>query len=425
MQYIDYCQTQYEPGPTPTAAPGAKAHVEFVFKIPMRILVLMFVVCLIAACDSDSAGPLLNCDLWRSCPGALVIKTEVVEGKFSRQRPDIYMPGDSILARISIQNRANVESDSLQIAYEGNGFAGYTILGESNGPEGWKIDPVFLRAGETRVVVDTFVVGGYTFDGPTRLSFYVWGKSASDWVEPVVTGQRDFPIATSGYEFEVVSPPPGTSESVQLGSRALFATRIRHRTDTGVLIRVSNPFQLPLDPIRAGHCFWDGDHCYVSESAAFAMPKLEPGREAYVEYIFNFDTQGHYHRWWSKTFTELGVCAQDGFNGGQCVRMPIVVTANFEADCTVTTMPQGVEVNDAVPDCGHWKDGSAYRFEAKKGDRYRVTLLSGGSAAFLSPVDGIGQLDPKLTELLIPHDGTYYVAVLHQGVVRFRLDQVS
>jgi hypothetical protein len=389
------------------------------------------VLTVLGACDviGPAGPPLIDCDVWASCPGALAIHTEVVQSGFRRQHPDRYVPGDSFIVRIRVQNRAKVRSDSLFVSYSAVGVRGHGILGDSaTKPGGWRYPVVVLGAGQATEVIDTLIVGGYTFDRPTRMAFYVADWTTSEPVDFQLSGTVHFPIATSGYAFEVVTGPPGLQETVQHGNHTHTATRIRHKTETGVLGRISNPYQLPIDPIPFGHCLWDGDHGYVCGSAPTDMTRLEAGHEAYVEYIFNFDTEGHYHDWWAQDFTQFTVCPENGYSWiAQCHWVDVLVTANFEADCVVVSQaPVGIAVRDETPECGRWKNGSAYRFEARKGELYKVTLLSAGVAeVFLSSRDGAHFNKPKVTELLIPEDGTYYVVVKHTTAVRFRLDKVS
>jgi hypothetical protein len=106
-----------------------------------------------------------------------------------------------------------------------------------------------------------------------------------------------------------------------------------------------------------------------------------------------------------------------------CDHAHIQVVANFEKDCAVDSAVVGVSTMDAMPDCGRPKDGSAYRFTARAGERYRVS--SPDAVVFIAPQNGVPDFLTRPREVTIPADGTYYVVLLHSGVASFLLERIG
>jgi hypothetical protein len=322
------------------------------------------------------------------------------------------MPGDSILVRITIENRANITSDSLEVYYSAHGVTGHQTLGTV---------PLVLAAGERLVRTDTFVVGGYTFGEPSDLRFDVLRYFTSTTIPHVRTGVMSFPVASSGYQLDIVVPP-GPVISFAHGDHSHVGWRVRHKQPIGLGVTISNPFQLPLPPIDLTVCVIDLDHCFLQFETS-GSDNLAPGSSSHASVELVMDTRGQYFDWWRQRVLFFRLCGELVFGGGACQSMPVLLVADFEAECAVLSISAGTVVEDLQPECGVHDRGSAYRFNGSAGERYRVEVVAGSGVAFLSDEFGIPEDASAPQEITITTSGVYYVIVRHAGPISFRLQR--
>jgi hypothetical protein len=166
------------------------------YLFPLRSFALILVSCAVATCDSDPAGPLIDCTSWDSCAGGLVATTEVIDTAFDHARGTKYLPGDSMLLRIRVENRASIPTDSIVISHGAEG------LGEP------RYSPPFVLAPrEVREIVDTAIVT-FTFGEVPEMKFEAWRYGPEPY-ELVIArrGTTTLPIARSGFTFDLQSLP--------------------------------------------------------------------------------------------------------------------------------------------------------------------------------------------------------------------------
>lgn len=373
-----------------------------------RIAWLLFLP--LVSCSDPTDPPMLQeCISWETCPAGIVVTTKIEPEAFVAHLGHQLVPGDSFIVRTTFENRTTLPTDSVWVYRYATTVTGWST------PD-WKE----LQPGEKRVLVDTLVVTGFTFGARPKLYTQLLKRAGYQNLPLSLRGDSIFNLAPSGYELRTVVIPP----QVQINHDGHYhvGPRVRHKTTFSMLVEVANPYAIDLKPIHVGTCVWDYDHCFMDAQSADSTPVLKPGASAYVEMSFLLDTKGHYYDWWSQGAFTFSLCGEDSFSGHQCSSYGLLILANFDADCRVQPITVGAVVSDNDPECGFYHDGSAYRFAAKKGERYHVSRLSGNGEVFLSGPDGVFELDPRSPDMLIPADGTYYVVILHAGPVSFRLD---
>ena len=382
----------------------------------MRIpIIAPLILALIAlpSCDSDvHAPPVIECETWADCDGGLVLTIDIVEGAFGKPAGSKLVRGDSIRLRGRIENRSNLPTDSIVVVMSALGIPDIR-------QHELRLDP-----GTSYSFVETAVVSDFTFGGESRLS-----AQAHDLTDPYeelrirIGGELIIPLARSGYQFEVF-PMPGARSTLTFAGWTFHGLRIRHRTPIALRALVTNSYDVDLPPIGMGVCFWDFDHCYIRHESADSTPVLQPGSTAYLEMEFELDTQGRYFDWWSQRLLGLSICSERSYSGNQCGSESILIIANYEKDCTVRDAIVGSVMQAVDHDCGYDDDGSAHRFIARAGERYRLTHLSGSGSMFLTDADGApdNRFGPR--EMTIPRDGTYYVVALHRSPQTFLLERL-
>jgi hypothetical protein len=366
----------------------------------------------LSGCDTDVQEPSIQCTTWAACEGGLVLDLNVADGAFRRSSTTRYVPGDTILLRGRLENRSTLDTDSIQLIFRATGLSGFSPRSVS------------LQAGTSYAFVDTVVVAGFTFDAETRISVDAWR-----FVEPVdylplkISGDTQFDIARSGYRFELI-PIAGVRSPLVWAGYSFVGIRIRHQTQIAVMAKVTNVYETDLPPIGMGLCFWDFDNCYAQYESSNKTKVLKPGESTYLEMEFPLDTKGRYFDWWSQRLVGINICAEHGYMGRQCTMERILIIANYEVDCTVREATIGAPVHSTTHDCGYYDDGSAYRFTARAGERYRVSRLSGSGSVFITDADGAPNSSFGPMELVIPRDGTYYVAAFHRDPLSFLLERL-
>jgi hypothetical protein len=365
-----------------------------------------------AACERDTADPLIECPVWSSCTDALAIEVTLMRGVFTGDNAARFDPGDSVQVRVTVTNRASVPSDSLEIYYGGPAFATW----------GGKIYPLQLQPGQRVEYVDTLVFATYNFGEPADLEFEVLRYFTSSLVPAKVSGTTNFPVVTSGYRLEVITPPPPLVLFEDDG-RTHTGSRLRYSQPNQVGVRVHNPYQAPIRGLTLGICVWENDECF-QQFEQLVPDTLHTSQQVDVAFDFNLPPDTYY-RWYRERPFYLSLCGEDAFMGRGCQLLPILVGANYEAECDVATITPGVPVTDDVAECGDVNDrGSAFRFTAQAGQRYRAVVISGNGQAFLSAAHGVREL-PLPAEIPIPVSGTYYLVVRHTEPVVVRLDQLN
>jgi hypothetical protein len=379
----------------------------------LRAGLLALAASALASCDmSDPQSPVVDCTTWDNCEAGLVLHLDVVEGAFRRQNQTRYFPGDSILVRGRLENRTRLLADSILLTIQSAGIVG---------PQQYQLD---LQPRGSFAFVDTLVVGGFTFDQNTDLKAEVWQEIPPyGFIDLRVTGDAEVDIAKSGYKFEVF-PVPGARSTFQYGGWTMTGLRMPHQTTIGIRALVTNTYETDLPPIGMGICFFDFDHCYLQVESPNKTPVLKPGSTAYIEMELPLDTRGNYFDWWGQRPVALSICARQSYSGDQCASELILLTANYEKDCSVRDATIGAPMTTGAPDCGYLDDGSAYRFVARAGERYRVSLVSGSGNVFITAADGSPDDRMGPAELTIPRDGTYYVAALHRSGMTFLLEKL-
>lgn len=379
----------------------------------MRAFKLILVLSVLAACDAGPvAPPPVECTSWDTCTGGLIATTEVIDTAFDHPRGTKYVPGDTMLLRIRVENRASIPTDSIVVSY---GAAG---LGEM------RYSPPFVLAPrQMREIVDTAVVT-FTFGEAPEMQFAAWRYSPSPHFDVPVTrrGTTTLDIARSGFSFDL-QPLPGPPVTFEYFGATRAGVRVRHGDSVMLSTRITNIHETNLPPIALAGCVWMQDHCFERFGSTEASPVLKPGASADVTTTIVPDAAGVYFDWYSQQYFAIDVCAGEMFVGMPCESVHIQVVANFERDCDIGSAVAGFVTVDAVPDCGMRKEGSAYRFTARQGERYRVS--SPDAVVFIAPRDGVPNFLTRPREVDIPADGTYYVVLLHTAPASFLLERIE
>lgn len=378
----------------------------------MRRLILLILLH-VAACDSDPAAPpLVECTTWENCAGGLIATTEVIDTAFGHAPATKYQPGDTMLLRIRLENRASIPTDSIVLSYSAAG-----LRDERFSP------PFVLAPREVREIVDTAIVT-FTFGEPAELQFDAWRYSPAPYFDVAVAarGTTSLEIARSGFSFDLqaLAGPQVTFEYL---GQTRSGVRVRHGDTIVISARIMNVYDADLPPISLAGCLWSGDHCFEPFTSTDASIVLTPGASADVSIKLVPDADGVYFDWYARQNFALDICAQEMFSGMPCESAHIQVVPNFEHDCSVGTAVVGVLTLDAMPDCGLREDGSAYRFSAREGERYSVS--SPDAVVFLAPHDGVPDFLTRPREITIPADGIYYVVLLHTSPAHFILERID
>jgi hypothetical protein len=376
----------------------------------LRSVGLILVSCAVATCDSDPAAPLIDCTSWESCSGGLVATTEVIDTAFDHARGTKYLPGDSMLLRIRVENRASIPTDSIVISHTAAG------LGEPRYSA-----PFVLAPREVREIVDTAIVT-FTFGEVPEMKFEARRSSSDFDIAIARRGTTTLNIARSGFSFDMQNLP-GPYVTFHYHGLPRTGSQVRHSDTVMLSVRITNIFETNLPPISLAGCLWNQDHCFEQFESTNASPVLIPGMSADVTMTIVPDAAEYYFDWYSQQNFSLGVCAETILARMPCDGALIHVVANFEKDCAVDSAVVGVSTTDAMPDCGRRKDGSAYRFTARAGERYRVS--SPDAVVFIAPENGVPDFLTRPREVTIPADGTYYVVLLHRGAANFLLERIG
>ena len=386
----------------------------------MKRFHLLALAALLLACDSNPVGLCGG-----SCPPELIVKFEVGAGPFGHATATdgspVWEPGDSLLLRIWIENNTATATGDLGIEVRGHAWRdtdSYSLF--QGNPSYHAIETAGLQPGERRLIEDTLEVVRFTMRTVADLTFSVNENGTPR--NAVVIGKPSFPIRSSGFDLELLSGPPLTA--IVLHGNTYAGFEVRRSTPIALLMRLSNPYQMPLDSTDFWICMHDIDYC-PTEYELDPAPMVAPGAEAHVEFVFT-PNGGYRYDWWTSDETSLVLCPVGLSFGPLCRSWAIRLVANFEADCDVQTIVPGVPIYDAIPECPKGlpqidRRGSAFRFAAQKGETYRAT---GG---FIVDRDGHPRRSGlgESSQMTIPEDGTYYVVAVHRDPVTVTLQRVQ
>ena len=386
----------------------------------MKRFVLFALAAFMAACDNDPAGLCGG-----ECPREIIVKYELSAGGFGHATASdgspVWEPGDSLLLRIWVENNTAAATGILEIEIRGHAWR------DANGSSFYQGDPSYhrivtaaLQPGERRLIEDTLDVAKYTLRTVADINVSVLENERPR--SAIVIGKTSFPIRSSGFELELLSGPPLVP--IVLFGNTYAGFEVRRSTPTALLMRLSNPYQMPLDSTHFWICMHDIDYCPTSYELA-PTPRVAPGAETHVEFIFSANG-GQRYDWWTSDETLIRLCPVTASVWSLCRSWAIRLVANFEADCDVQTIVPGVPIYDAIPECPKGlpqidRRGSAFRFAARKGETYRAT---GG---FIVSRDGYPRRSGlgESSQMTIPVDGTYYVVAVHRDPVTVTLQRVQ
>lgn len=387
----------------------------------MRNALLIATTTALLSC-ADSSQPLDICERVSCADAELVVRTRVTDLAGHTLTAPL-APGDTFLVHRRIENLRTDRTDSLWVAL----YARRTEEDVGRIYTYSAIERVLDRLAPREVIeiTDTLQVRRFTFTHKydLRMAIQAW-ESPYRSFKVVYDGDRELPVLRSGYQIEIVAIP----EQIHTGTRQV--TQLRHYMRAGALLRIKNPYDLPLDSLRLYVCIFDIDYCAVNDSSA-VVPRVAAGGETYFDFDFVVDTRNSPRDWWGRFDAGLAFCGEH-ILGGQCASVPVRVLANFEEVCDVVTITPGVLYTDSVPECPamqpleRFDRGSAFRFQARSGERYRVEFVGNGpSSQYFSNGDGVMETTSPMTEISIQHDGTYYLAMSHRFPVHFRLSRTE
>ena len=390
----------------------------------LRNCLFLSAVALVLTACADTAAPVCVVEACESADVALDI--QVVPDSFPHQlssdhRP-IWAPGDTILLRSTIHNYADTATDSLYLQVWVPGWTPYTYSTASIAG---------IVAHSKIVVLDTLVVADLTFSDSAQMNVSVaaGGRGNFRYVDAYWTGVKAFPVLSSGYEIE----PIEFSFEKLLVRSGVMAEGIEQPVNVagGALIRYGNPYQVDLPAMPVIVCVWDIDYCPWSDTTS--LPALKAGQETTVEVPLNLQV-GPRWDWYQRAETAVRICPHALFEH-KCIDERANLLANFDVDCDAITITPGIPVTDTVAECPRVSKlaspqlaGSAFRFTANAGERYRLEQLDAAgnwqAAGFIVPSDGMLETDPRVPQLTIPTSGTYYGIVFHSGPVTIRLTKL-
>jgi hypothetical protein len=384
----------------------------------MRRKLLIAAAAALLSC-SDTSGPLDICERISCANADLVVETRITD-LANRPLSEPLAPGDTFLVHRRIENLHTEQTDSLWLALYARRLED-PHLNYTYSPVERALDRLAPRG--VLELTDTVQVLRFTFtrkyDLRTVISTWESGRRT---LIVINVGDRELAVVGSGYQIEVVAMP----EQVQTGTTQI--TQLRHYAKAGALLRISNPYDVALDSLRLYVCVFDIDYCAVNESSAL-VPQVLPGRETYFDFDFVVDTRNGPRDWWERFDAGLSFCGESILDG-HCARVPVRILANFEEICDVVTITAGVVYSDADDECPvmqpleRFARGSAFRFEARAGERYRVEYVKGFGSQHFSDRDGAVATSPSMLEITIPRNGIYYLAIQHRDPVDFRLIRV-
>ncbi len=381
----------------------------------MRTCVL-FGLLLCAACSDAIAPP---CETWGGClPGSLVVRVEILDSVFpahhERAGLPVWGPGDTMAFRLSVENQSDVPVDSFTLK------TGY-------GPE--RVDRAFdhiiqlrervvppLGPDERMQFVDTAVIAPETRATELPLVVRVKTVSAADTaLYGRLAGDTTVPVLSSGFELGIAGVPGQVVKQVW-GRWDLWA-QWRSYDEYTVLLRVSNPYEAPLAPFHLTWCLIDVDYCPVNGEVEALTPEVPPGesRDVWVPFTLRNTSIRNF---WDFAYTVVAICYPRWLRG-TCAEFNVQLLPDFDAECTIPAIVPGDTITDDTHDCDG--SGSAYRFTAQVGERYRVEATP--QVAFIVGPNGKDHYDPMDTEVTIGQDGDYYVILNQrsQPVVTFTL----
>ncbi len=339
----------------------------------MRIIALIAGAASLLSC-TDTPATLGICERVSCADADLLVETRVTD---LAQRPLTapLAPGDTFVVHRRIENLRETATDSLWLAL-------YARRVEDKQTLYYTYSAVerILAGFQPRQVIeltDTLQVPRYTFTRQFDLLMAIQGWTwPYESLDAVHHGDRVLNVLRSGYEIEIVAIP----EQIHTGTRQI--TQLRHYARAGALLRIKNPYEMPLDSLRLYVCVFDIDYCAVHDSSA-VVRRVPAGGETYVDFEFLVDTRNGPRDWWGRFDAGLVFCGEDLFDG-RCVSVPARILANFEETCDVVTITRP-------------------------------------SSQWFSDRDGVPEAASAMLETTIPADGTYYIAMQHRFPVQFRL----
>jgi hypothetical protein len=265
-------------------------------------------------------------------------------------------------------------------------------------------------------------------------------------VRGLVAGDTVVPVLSSGFELGLADLPGW----IMMEVRGRWDPWVKWRVyeEHGVLVRVSNPYEAPLPPFRLIWQVAPWGPTDLEPPASDEVEALTPGvppgesRDVWVPFTLRrapdvfFDPNRRrdilYADFWEYQNAFISICRQGWSWLGpgvskDCADFRARILPDFEAECAVIpTIVPGDTITDDTRECDD--TGSAYRFTAHAGERYRVDATPAETSPWWQPafiVDGEGQeyVGPRQTELTVWLDGDYYVIVDHDrySVVTFTL----
>ena len=346
------------------------------------------------------------------CTGACALAEVTIRTTITdldeRKLTKLIHPGDSIIVTTILENPTDT------VLRTGNLLV-WTNPGD---PRDFRYHAIpDLVAGSSLEFVDTFPIPRFTFTDTVLVrARFDPGQLSTRPLNVRDIGQRKIAVHSSGYTYEIVAMPNMMADGT---------VRMRQFERQGVLLRVHNPFSLPVDSLRFHFCIQDFDACFASEESG-EVPRIAPGGEAYFEFTFDVDSEGYWN-FWEGGETGMRICGYSLLFNDRCTFNRLELLVNFEGACDVQPIVVGVTMHDADPECPkgrtgrYYLRGSAYRFAAVAGERYRVQA---SSTACILPATGGSRSAPCSSEMTIPTSGTYYVVLQHNGPVDFTLTRV-
>ena len=229
------------------------------------------------------------------------------------------------------------------------------------------------------------------------------------------TGDTTVRTRSAGFAFDIVAIP---------NQPAGDTLRLWQYQESGALLHVSNPYELPLDSLQFTTCLFDFDTCLATDTTAY-LPEIAPGGETYFDVSLEF-VASHW-LWYHRITRPLGFCGVLDYQVRRCTWRYVTLLANIEALCEVQDIAVGQEVADADSECPKQgydiRSASAWRFDATAGERYRVTG-SGFDIGFIVPGGGLPTDSQRSADYVAKQSGRHYVIVQHAQPVTVRLERV-
>jgi hypothetical protein len=307
-----------------------------------------------------------------------------------------------------VENQSNVAMDSFTLELS---FGGYRLDAAPAHILQFEQRHVPAIAPNQRIVfVDTAVIAPETRTTSLAFNRTVAYSSEVDLPPDIrIAGDSIVPVLSTGFELETVVVPNQELLLNAWGNWRL-ASKVRSNTDWGFVIRIHNPYDVALEPMHLSRCLIDLDYCPRTFTANLESltPRVPPAEFRDYDVVFRV-VSTDYTWFWNYMDAVVAVCYPLWLRG-TCTYANIRLIPDMEAQCTIPTIQPGVQITDDTADCDH--TGSAYRFLAHAGERYRVNGSVPGRA-FIVDAEGKDLYEDGLTEMTIPKDGMYYV-ILNQ-----------